>query len=282
MLTAGMMTVCILLSMLPAWAQSQADTVYLADLRPIVLMERRVDESMGERDPLLQRHYRTGTTTFRNQKFERSISLGNAFYHNVPTSAIFLNRDGFDYFETSVGIDDGYAGRWPPTFTFIVKGDNKELAKVANLSAGDAPVPLRIPIRNVTRLELFFLGSSRGVIGVVWWGNARFVRGNATGNVPQIVTSLQNEQIAGTTSLEWRPVAGATGYLLELQCERLSNPNAPNNPNRFMAVSVQADTTVYNFNVDTMPKGRWRWRVHSLNDIGFLGEMGEWRLFTSQ
>jgi hypothetical protein len=243
-LTTGMMIVCIVLSMLPAWAQNQVDAVYLADLRPIVLMEQRVNESMGERDPLLQKHYFTGTTTFRNQKFERSISIGNAFYHNVPTSAIFLNRDGFDYFETTVGIDDGYAGKWPRAFTFIVTGDNKELARVANLSAGDAPVPLRIPIRNVTRLELSFLGSSRrSGIGVVWWGNARFVRGNATGNVPQIVTPRQNEQIAGTTSLEWRPVAGSTGYLLELQCERLSNPNAPNNPNRFMVMSVPADTT---------------------------------------
>jgi hypothetical protein len=98
----------------------------LADLRPIIFMEQRVNESKGPRDPLLQKHYRTGTTTFRNQKFERSISIGNAFYHNMPTSAIFLNRDGFDYFETTVGIDDGYAGRWPRTFTFTVKGDNKE------------------------------------------------------------------------------------------------------------------------------------------------------------
>ena len=51
---------------------------------------------------------------------------------------------------------------------------------------------------------------------------------------------------------------------------------------RHRRVSVPADTTVYTFNVNTMPKGRWRWRVHSLNDTGFLGEMSEWRLFTSQ
>jgi hypothetical protein len=285
-LTTGMVTVCILLSMLPAWAQNQVDAVYLADLRPIALMGKRVDESMGPRDPLLQKHYRTGAPTFRNQKFERSISIGNAYYHNVPTSAIFLNRDGFDYFETTVGLDDRYVhhkrSSRPRTFTFIVIGDNEELARVPNMKAGDEPVPLRIPIRNVTRLELSFLGSSRGAIGEVWWGDARFVRGNTTGSVPQIVTPRQHEQITGTTSLEWRPVAGATGYLLELQCERLSNPNAPNKPNRFMVVSVLADTTVYHFNVNTMPKGRWRWRVHSLNDTGFLGEMSEWRLFTSQ
>lgn len=268
--------------MLPAWAQNQVDAVYLADLRPIALVGKRVDESMGERDPVLQEHYRTGTATFRNQKFERSISIGNAPYHNAPTSAIFLNRDDFDYFETTVGIDDGYVSRRPRTFTFIVIGDNKELARVKDLRVSDEPVPLRIPIRNVTRLELSFLGSSRGAIGVVWWGDARFVRGNATGNVPVIVTPRQNEQVAGTTPLEWRPVAGASGYLLELQCEQLTNPNAWNNPNRFMVVSFPADTTVYNFNANTMPKGRWRWRIHSLNDTGFLGEMSEWRLFTSQ
>ena len=85
MLTTGMIIVCVVLSMLPAWAQNQVDAVYLANLRPIVLMEQRVNESMGERDPLLQKHYLTGTTTFRNQKFERSISIGNAFYHNVHT-----------------------------------------------------------------------------------------------------------------------------------------------------------------------------------------------------
>jgi hypothetical protein len=283
-LTTGMMmTVCILLLMLPAWAQNQVDAVYLADLRPIALMQEPLDPSLGERDPLLQEHYLTGTATFLNQKFERSISIGNAFYHNVPTSAMFLNRDGFDYFETTVGIDDGYVAEWPRTFTFIVTGDNKELARVKDLSAGDAPVPLRIPIRNITRLELAFLGSSRASgIGVVWWGDARFVRGNATSNVPQIVTPGQNEQVAGTTPLEWSPVAGASGYLLELQCERLTNPNDWNNPNRFMVVSVPADITVYTFNVNTMPKGWWRWRVHSLNDTGFLGEMSEWMLFTSQ
>ena len=81
--------------------------------------------------------------------------------------------------------------------------------------------------------------------------------------------------------MEWGLVAGATGYLLELQCERLSNPNAPNNPDRFV-VSVLADTTVYNFDVNIMPKDRWRWRVHSLNATSLLGEMSEWRLFTSQ
>jgi hypothetical protein len=82
--------------------------------------------------------------------------------------------------------------------------------------------------------------------------------------------------------LEWKPVAGATGYLLELQCERLSDPSTRNHPNRFMVVSVSADTTVYHFDANTMPKGRWRWRVHSLNDTDLLGEMNEWRLFTSQ
>jgi hypothetical protein len=55
-LTAGMMTACILLSMLPAWAQNQVleiphvDAVYLADLVPIVFMKQRVDESMWQRD----------------------------------------------------------------------------------------------------------------------------------------------------------------------------------------------------------------------------------------
>jgi hypothetical protein len=48
-------------------------------------------------------------------------------------------------------------------------------------------------MRELGRLELSFLGSSRGAIGVVWWGDARFVRGNVTGNVPQIVTPRQNE-----------------------------------------------------------------------------------------
>jgi hypothetical protein len=191
------------------------------------------------------------------------------------TSAIFLNRDGFDYFEATVGIDDRQDNT--TAFTFTVTGDNQELARVANLRVGNAPVHLRVPIRNVTRLELTIRcpGAPWVAPSAVWWGNARFVRGNITGNVPQIVTPQQNEQVAGTTPLEWRPVAGATDYLLELQCEQLSNPNAPNNPNRFLVMSVPADTTVYNFNVNTMPKGRWHWRVHSLNDPGFLGEMSD-------
>jgi hypothetical protein len=190
-LTTGMVTVSILLSMVPAWAQNQFDAVYLADLRPIALMGRAVDERGIDKqspNPLMQKHFLTGTATLSNQKFEHSISIGNAFYHNVPTSAIFLNDGRFDYFETTVGIDDRYVHKRssvrPRTFIFIVIGDNKELTRVVNMKAGDKPVPLRIPIRNITRLELAFLGSSRDAIGEVWWGDARFVRGNATSNVP--------------------------------------------------------------------------------------------------
>jgi hypothetical protein len=152
-LPAGMMTACILLSILPAWAQTQvkeiphANVVYLADLRPIILMGKKVNESMGPRDPLLRKYYRTGAATFRNQKFERSISIGNNYYHNAPSPAIFLNHDGFDYFEATVGIDDRSARKH--SFTFIVIGDNQELARVAKLKVGDEPVPLHIPIRNV-------------------------------------------------------------------------------------------------------------------------------------
>jgi len=64
----------------------------------------------------------------------------------------------------------------------------RSIASVKKLRVGDEPVPLRIPIRNIARLELIIHGSLLGSIGDVWWGDARFVRGNATSNAPQIVT----------------------------------------------------------------------------------------------
>lgn len=202
------------------------------------------------------------------QVFERAVF--------VFDKTVFQNTDNYDLLQAWIGKEGG-GGQ--SIVTFHVLGDGKELYRSPKMRRDDPAINIRVPIHGYTGITLYAEGERESA---TWseaaWADAVVIKLPTT--VPVVVSPGLNEIIEQTTPLAWRPVTGATGYLLELQSTILADPNDENDANRFVAIRLPAETNVYNFDTNKMPKGRWRWRVHALSRQGFLGEMIGWRMFT--
>jgi len=254
-----------------ARTDSDAPVVYLADQIP--------DELDGVKSPnegQLNGGWRGGKCVLTNQEFKRSIS----FYANFDGNgeAVFPVI-GFDYFDATVGV----MGTPPEAnygVVFAVWSDDKRLFVTRGQTREDAPVHIRLALKGVKKLKLKF--HKQGEVGWenIWWGNARLEKAQST--VPIVTAPEANALVSETTSLTWQPVDKATGYLLELQCERLSNARDEMSDKRSVDIRLPAATTSYDFDPKALPKGRWRWRVHALNETGFLGYMNTWQEIVSK
>ena len=149
------------------------------------------------------------------------------------------------------------------------------------MKMGDPAVRISVPIRGYSGVTVGVTGRKayRSTPTAVW---ADPVLVKLPPTVPVAVAPGLNERVSGSTPLVWKGVDGASGYLLELQCERLNSAGDAMDKSRFLAVPLSAGTTVYTFNADALPRGRWRWRVHALSSTGFLGQMDGWRAFVSE
>jgi hypothetical protein len=137
-----------------------------------------------------------------------------------------------------------------------------------------------VPVRGFSGITLVAEGEDAEGSDNAVWAEPLLVR--LPSLVPVVVSAGLNERVTQDTPLVWKPVEGAVGYLLELQCERLANPREAAGKSRFLAVTLPERTTVYTFSASELPRDRWRWRVHSLSPSGFLGEAQQWRPFVAQ
>lgn len=232
---------------------------------------QRIERSLLELDPVQGKWATSRNVTINGRVFERAVRVRDA--------VVIPNRDNADVLEAQVGL----SGEVGPKVraTFIVLGDGQEIYRSPIVDVSTPPTPISVPIKGFSGVTLRVEGN------IIWggdsaalWVNPLFV--NLPATIPIIDSPVANARITRNTPLVWEAVDGATAYLFELQCISLNSPNDATNPNRFVSLVVPAETTIYNFNVNQMPKGRWRWRIHSLSDTGILGEMTEWRIFTSQ
>ncbi len=191
---------------------------------------------------------------------------------------VFANREHYDLLEVWVGYRGGRGNgkNW-----FTVLGDGEELFKSEKMGQSDPAVKVSVAIKGYSGVSLISEGDEDvGHYKSGVWANPVFVRLPAT--IPEVVAPGMNEIITSNTAFVWKGVEGASGYLLELQCTSLLDPADRNAANRFLAIQVPGGTTVYTFDVSRMPRGKWRWRVHSLTRTGLLGEMASWRQFVSR
>lgn len=98
-------------------------------------------------------------------------------------------------------------------------------------------------------------------------------------SVPVPSSPANKESVQSDEELRWRPVPDALGYRVELECIRLYNTDDALNQ-RFFTVQTNSETRVVKLSDLKLPLGEYRWRVHSLDDVGVMGQMNEWWSFT--
>lgn len=98
-------------------------------------------------------------------------------------------------------------------------------------------------------------------------------------SVPVLSSPATKESVQSDEELWWRPVRDAVGYRVELECIRLYNTDDALKQ-RFFTVQTNAETRVVKLSDVKLPLGEYRWRVHSLDDVGVMGQMNEWWSFT--
>lgn len=273
------------------WADLQTDDVVRLGLNgqnrvtSVVVTGRntgqRVERSLTELKPVEGDWKVEQNVTIAGRVFEvaGTMSVDKDFNPTTITRRIvFSNPGGYDLLEVWIGFR---GGRGKGKNKFSIRGDGDTLFTSEWMEQRDQPVKVSVAIKGYTGISLIASGDEEvGYYDTAVWANPVLVKMPAS--VPNIVSPSMNARITRNTPLVWEAVDGATGYLLELQAVSLNNTNDANSENRFLLLRLPADTTVYNFNVNQMPRGKWRWRVHSLNDTGFLGEMTDWKLFTAQ
>ncbi len=153
-----------------------SNIVYLATVKPTVINNNTPSNSD------LENSWVSGPCTLSGQSFKRSVSFdGVGVSFTGPSwSVVFLPGHNFDFFEATVGIDDHYP-QGKSKVSFHVLGDGQHLAGTEDVKVGDKPIHLRVPIKNVARLELR-IGCENVYafkLGDVWWGDARLVKGDS-------------------------------------------------------------------------------------------------------
>jgi len=238
--------------------------------KPIV---QRGEKVLTEIKPVEGRWNVVKDATINGRVFDVAGSMG---WCGAETAVVFSNRDGFDLLEAWVGFG---GGRGKGKVRFSVQGDGDPLFNSPWMEEKDNPIKVSVSIKGFTgiRLSITNMGTLCGPYGL--FANPMLVKLSPA--IPLVISPSLNEQITQDTPLAWRKVEGAAGYLLELQCISLNNTNDEADENRFLVMRFPAETTLYNFDVNKMPKGKWRWRVHALERTGFMGQMDEWRNFSS-
>ncbi len=218
---------------------------------------------------------------------------------------VFSTPEGFDALEVWVGFRGGYG---KGKNKFVIQGDGRTLFTSPWMAEGEQPVKANVSIKGYTGISLISSGDEDTYVDTAVWANPMLVKippskpiilpesiGDIPSPVPNVVlppsatspyarwlSPPMNSRINRDTPLVWQQVDGASGYLLELQAVTLFNPADANHQSRFLTFPFPANMTAYTFNVNRMPKGAWRWRVHALSDTGFLSETNSWAMFTSQ
>lgn len=204
---------------------------------------------------------------------------GRAFpkaFWNMDSEPIFPNYADYDVLDVWIGVSANWGGRRNHGICRIL-GDGEEIYRTPLLSDQDQAIHVIVPIKGFSGIKFDLISDENAIAN---WGNPIFIKLPST--IPNVVSPRTDERVTQITPFLWKPVENATGYLVEMQAVSLVDGGDENDVNRYVLLRLPAETTVYNFDANKMPKGKWRWRVHALNKTGFLGEMEGWRTFSSQ
>lgn len=100
-------------------------------------------------------------------------------------------------------------------------------------------------------------------------------------SIPVLSSPASKESVEPDEELRWRPAPDAIGYRVELECIRLNNTDDALKQ-RFFTIQTNSETRAVKLSDLKLPPGEYRWRVHSLDDVGVMGQMNEWWSFVLQ
>lgn len=208
---------------------------------------------------------------------ERDFAIGGRVFPKAMITAaraVFPNYGDYD-------ILDVWGGARPyaedKSGIIRILADGQEIYRSPRITRQSQAIHIVLPIKGYSGITFEELTDDDVEPA---WGNPTFIKLPPT--IPDVVSPRTDERITQITPFLWKPVENATGYLVEMQALSLADAGDENDVNRYVLLRLPVETTIYNFDPNKMPKGKWRWRVHALSKTGFLGEMDEWRTFSSQ
>lgn len=221
----------------------------------------------------------TSLTALKPYSGGYSFQAGHSFWGFVPTQTGFNRGKGQTIYQLGGGYDS-----FRFKFCFSEKdGSGKFYYRLD----GGEPVVTQISNTELTSIVI----DVKGVQSIQLWAEGQ--TGDTTGtdnfiidpilmklpsSVPVLASPANRENIESSEELRWRSVADAVGYRVELECTRLYNTEDAQKQ-RFFSIQTSADSRVVKLSELKLPLGEYRWRVHSLGDIGVMGKMNEWWSF---
>lgn len=221
----------------------------------------------------------TSLTALKPYSGGYSFQAGHSFWGFVPKQTGFNRGKGETIYQLGGGYDS-----FRFKFCFSEKDGSGKL--FYRLDGGE-PVVTQISNTELTRVVI----DVKGVQSIQLWAEGQ--TGDTTGtdnfiidptlmklpsSVPVLASPANREKIEPSEELRWRPVADAVGYRVELECVRLYDTSAANRQ-RFFSIQTTSEVRVVKLADLKLPEGEYRWRVHSLSDIGVMGQMTEWWSF---
>jgi len=151
--------------------------------------------------------------------------------------------------------------------------------EVINLTTSERSLTeVVIDVKGVRSLQLWTENRTN-----LWQKDPNFIIDAEFSQLPSEVPVLSapgaKEVIDRAEELRWRPVTDAQGYRIELECIRLYNTDDAHKQ-RFFSIQTKDDQRVVKLSDLNLPLGEYRWRVHSLDDVGVMGAMKDWWTFT--
>ena len=207
---------------------------------------------------------------------------GHAFWGYVPQqTAVGQNADPTIYkldgkydalkFSFCFGASDG-SGK------LLYRLDGGEPVQI--FTPNTALAPVAIDLRGSQTIQVWFEAQRRDINDN--FSSSNFLVDHVLMKLPPSVQILSSpaskESVGADEELMWRPAADAIGYRVELECTRLYNTDDAAKQ-RFFSIQTTAEKRVVKLSDLNLPLGEYRWRVHSLDDVGVMGQMNEWWSF---
>jgi hypothetical protein len=209
-----------------------------------------------------------------------SFQPGHSFWGFVPThtgfnrgkvQTIYQLGGGYDFFRFKFCFSqkDG-----PGKLYYRLDGGEPVVTSIANTEL----TSIVIDVRGVQSIQLWAEGQTGDTTGT-----DNFIidpiLAKLPSSIPVLASPANREKIEPSEELRWRPVADAVGYRVELECVRLYDTSDANRQ-RFFSIQTTSEVRAVKLADLNLPAGEYRWRVHSLNEIGVMGQMAEWWTFT--
>jgi hypothetical protein len=221
----------------------------------------------------------TSLTALKPYSGGYSFQAGHSFWGFVPTQTGFNRGKGQTIYQLGGGYDS-----FRFKFCFSEKDGSGKLCY--RLDGGE---PVVTPISNTELTSIVI--DVKGVQSIQLWAEGQTEDTTGTDNfvidpilmklpssVPVLASPANRENIEPSEELRWRSVSDAVGYRVELECVRLYDTSAANRQ-RFFSIQTTSEVRVVRLADLKLPDGEYRWRVHSLNDVGVMGQMTEWWSF---